>query len=103
MTRIAILIALAALAAGCTSVGQTPITGLLYNEAKGPSMLGDDAVKPTKTGTACAKGVLGVVWGDSSLAAAKQQGAITRVNDVDHEVTQVLFVYAKYCTVVRGE
>jgi hypothetical protein len=80
----------------------TPITGFLYNEASGPNAVGSGEMG-SKTGTACSKGVLGVVWGDASIEAAKNAGDIKKIAHVDHTVTTVLAVYARYCTVVRGD
>ena len=86
---------------GCVSLN-TPIVGALFNDSKVP---GDVASgdKGSKTGVACNKGVVGVVWGDSSIEAAKAAGNITKVAYVDHTATSVLFVYAQYCTVVHGD
>jgi hypothetical protein len=98
----AFLLTIAALAtAGCV-VLNTPITGFLFNDSKGPSSVGTGE-GGAKSGTACSKGVLGVVWGDSSIEAAKAQGGISKVAYVDHKATSVLAVYGEYCTVVHGD
>jgi len=95
-------VAMPLLLAGCVSI-QAPLSGILYSDTRMPTALGDGAAAASKTGQACAKGVLGVVWGDASIEAAKAAGGITRVAYVDHTQENVLLVYAKYCTVVRGE
>jgi hypothetical protein len=101
MLRALLLTVLALSTLGCVSLN-TPITGLLYNDSKGPSSVGTGE-GGAKSGIACSKGVLGFVWGDASIEAAKAQGGIAKVAHVDHKVTSVLAVYAEYCTIVRGD
>ena len=101
MPRFLLPLAAVLLTAGCV-VLNTPITGFLYNDSKGPTAVGT-AESGTKSGSACSKGVLGVVWGDATIEAAKAKGGIGKVSYVDHTATSVLAVYAEYCTVVHGE
>ena len=57
----------------------------------------------TKTGTACATNILGIVaQGDSSVAAAKKNGRISTIVSVDYSVENYAFVYGKRCTIVHG-
>lgn len=101
MPRMILLTFLATLTMGCIVVN-TPITGTLYNRSMGATTVGTGDAG-SKTGTACSKGVFGVVLGDSSIEAAKAAGNITKVAYVDHKVLSVLFVYAQYCTIVHGD
>jgi hypothetical protein len=96
-----LLIALSVSMAGCVALN-TPITGALFNGSKVPGDVGTGE-RGAKVGTACSKGVLGVVWGDSTIEAAKAAGNISKVAYVDHTVTSVLLVYAEYCTVAHGD
>ena len=58
----------------------------------------------SRVGKACATSVLGLVaWGDNSVATAKDKGGLSKVNDIDYEVDNLLGIYGKYCTIVRGQ
>lgn len=78
------------------------MTGLFYTESTSPGLVTAET-HATKKGTSCTTGVLGFVWGDASIEAAKTDGRISKVASVDVENTNVLYVYGKSCTVVRGE
>jgi hypothetical protein len=88
------------LLAGCAVV--TPIDGFLYTDAKGPVAVGSESGS-SKTGTAKATAIVGVAFGDASIATAMANGGITKVNHVDTHLTNILGVYATYETVVYGE
>lgn len=83
-------------------MSNAPIVGMFYSEA-GSSLVATTNSAASKKGTACTKGVLGVVWGDSTQEAAMKDGNITKISYVDYTYENVLFVYAKHCTIVRGE
>jgi len=100
VARILVLSLLTLATAGCVVIN-TPIHGILYDGSKGPTSAGG-ADEGAKTGEACAQGVLGIVWGDASIEAAKKAGGITKLGYVDYNVSSVLAVWAKYCTVVHG-
>lgn len=87
--------------AGCASVS-SPVGGYLFLDAKGPvTATGSEA--SGKTGKACAKSILGWVGlGDASIETAKKAGGIKNVGSVDHESTNILGLYATFCTVVTG-
>ena len=58
----------------------------------------------TKRGEACATSILGLVTtGDASAAAAARAAGIQTIGAVDQDYTNVLGLYAKYCTVVTGD
>lgn len=91
----------AALLGGCAVVA-SPTTGFLYTRVQGPITTGT-GTDTTKVGRACATNILGLIaTGDASIDAAKKAGGITTVASVDHDSTDVLLVYAEYCTVVKG-
>ncbi len=113
MTRIGILFAMAitlpGLAACAGAMGHNPPVGGIFAGAKGVSPASraevSDGVRPgSKTGEACAKGVLGIAsWGDMSVAAAKKDGGITRVDTIDYKTMDILgIVYQKHCTILTG-
>ena len=64
----------------------------------------DNTVKAKKEGKSCAYNVLWILsWGDSSIDAAKKDGNIEKVANVDRELTDVLYFFAKGCTIIQGE
>lgn len=105
---------------GCTTV-VTPVHGYVYTDVQWSGMAGpgsggppapsvhDAAAAPgvaaTKIGKSCAQGVLGIATGDVSEDAAKKEAGITKVASVSHSLYEVLWgiVFARYCTIVRGE
>jgi len=94
-----LLLAIVALTVtGCASY--QPM-GSFFTEGK---MGVQDNGGPTgKEGRACMTSVLALVaTGDASIDAAKRDGGITNVSTVNYEVSNVLGIYGKYCTVVQG-
>lgn len=84
--------------------------GAIYHDVRSPpesnSLNPIDGTRVmTKTGSACAHGVLGLVaWGDASQEAAARAGGLKKVHAADETRTGVLaFIYRKYCIVVSGE
>jgi len=100
-----VLAALTFAAAGCMPVsgGNGGAMGIVYAGYKMGGNVGT-GTGGAKSGTACAKSILGIVsMGDASLEAAKKAGGITTVSDVDHDIFNVLGVYGKTCTIVHGD
>lgn len=61
------------------------------------------AVPGLARGDACAYNFLSLfAWGDSSVAAAKKKASILRVSTVDLDITNVLGIYGRLCTIVTG-
>ena len=89
---------------GCAGLG--PTYGLLSTDVRYPALrtaVENNGVG-SKTGSAMAKNVLGwVASGDCSIAAAMNNGKITKVHTVDYHVNNILGVYAEYTTIVTGE
>ena len=57
-----------------------------------------------KRGESCVMSILGLVTtGDASVTTAAKAGGITKVSHVDHETTNIIGVYAKFCTQVVGD
>ena len=65
----------------------------------------DETQLGSKVGTSEAHSVLGLVaWGDAGTDAAAKQGGITTIRHADQENFAVLmFIYARYRTVVYGD
>jgi len=96
----------AAASAGCGAFGYP--TGSVYTGTKVPHGMdlleGSGAGKvDTKTGEACATGILGIAaFGDASLDAAKKAGGITDVHSVEFRGLSILGIYTQGCTVAHG-
>ena len=104
--------AVAALLVGLAS--QTGCAGLAYS-GRGVAMgaiYADGAANEqlaahrqgSKIGQACSASILGLVTtGDASAAKAAQMAQISEIATIDHRFTNVLGIWARYCTVVSGE
>jgi hypothetical protein len=89
---------------GCGGVsgGNGGVSGSLYQGYRMGGAVGQG--NGTKTGEACAMQILGLVGlGDASISAAKAAGGISQVAHVDHDITNILGIYGKSCTVVVGQ
>ncbi|MCX5867779.1 MAG: TRL-like family protein [Proteobacteria bacterium] len=87
---------------GCAMV-QSPVMGFIYMDVKAP-ITADSGASASKEGTACASSILGwVATGDASIEAAMKNGGISKVATVDYNSTNILMIYAKFCTIVRGQ
>jgi hypothetical protein len=88
--------------AGAAFSGRTGM-GVFYAESKLPESAGAGTIG-SKTGEACATSILGwVTTGDASTVAAAKNGGIKKIATVDNKNTNILGVYATYCSVVTGE
>jgi hypothetical protein len=105
------LLTLAFAATGCAgAMGHNPPVGGIYAGAKGVSPgtraeITEGAKPGTKTGQACAMGVLGLAsWGDMSVAKAKEDGGIHELATLDYKTMDILgVVFQKHCTIISGE
>ena len=86
---------------GCMGVA-SPVVGWVYTDAQfGDEVENGAAV--TKTGKACAQSYLTMVaTGDASVQAAKANGGITQVAEVDHSAKNILGIFGEFCTIVKG-
>lgn len=97
---IILIVACCFVLAGCATY--TPMGVILTETTIGQSA--NNHVKPFKTGKSCVVSVFGLfARGKSGINEAKINGNIHHVASVDYEVFNVLGVYGKYCTVVKGE
>jgi hypothetical protein len=96
------VIALAGLSLGGCQIVQSPMTGIIYTEAKYGDTATDEA-GGSKEGKACGQSILGwVATGDASVQAAKAAGGITKVSSVDHSAKNIVGILGEWCTIVRG-
>lgn len=97
----AALLLCATLVGGCAT--SHPI-GLCYTQLKLPVAVGSGEASVTKVGTAECVSYFGLVTtGDASIATAKRNGGITKVEHVDWEVENILGFIGKYKIIVYGE
>lgn len=95
-----IFVTFAGVLSGCLPV-YSPAIGILFTEVYGPIDAGDTVGK--KEGVSCAQSVLALVaTGDASIKEAARDGAITKIESVDHYSRSILGVMAEFCTIVRG-
>jgi len=90
------------LLSGCAN-GLTP-TGIgLVTDVQGPiTATGETGV--SKTGTACATSILGLVnQGDASINTAQRNGGISTISTVDYHTSGFYPFYGKTCVIVRGD
>lgn len=88
----------------CATTGNNSHLGrsVIYADHKEAGMV-TSLSKGTKTGTACAFNICGIIGlGDSSIEAAKKEGGIQEVVSFDHTYTKVLGFYGKHCVIVKG-
>lgn len=96
------LTAIAFSLSGC-AVTSSPVGNAIFTDVSGPVAV-STAQEASKFGKSCAHNVLGMVaTGDASIEAAKKAGNISTVSSVDGHGTSVLFLYSRYCTVVKGQ
>lgn len=88
---------------GCYAGLGSPVPGLIYADVK----VGTEATSNgpgVKRGQARCESFLGLIGvGDCSIAAAKADGGISRIQHVDYKVRNILGVYAEYVTIVSGQ
>lgn len=96
------VVALALCATGCAYVTRAPVTGFIYlSTQQGETISSNDL--GAKRGEACATSILGwVATGDASVSSAAKAGGITKISHVDSTASDILGVYAEYCTVAYG-
>ena len=89
--------------------GPSP-AGLLFTNVDVPAqsltVATDNTAASVKTGTSSARALLGLIaFGDASIQAAMQDGGITKVHHVDHQVVHILAggLYLSTTTIVHGE
>lgn len=90
---------------GCLIAPVIPPAGMVYTGYSAPLDLDYQATPTagTKVGRASTMSVLGLVaWGDGSAEAAARAGMIQTIDGADYEYLNVLGVFQRYTTVVRG-
>lgn len=75
--------------------------GLLYEKQRISLM--ETGSFATKEGFSCAKSYLGLIsFGDASVEEAQKQGNLKEITSIELETYNFLGIYAKLCTVTKG-
>ena len=86
-----------------TSCASSHLMGGIYSSTKANVTTTLARGKVTKTGEACTTSYLSAVaLGDASIETARKNGGINKIAYIDSSFTNILGVYQKYCTLVRG-
>ncbi|MFK7895260.1 MAG: TRL-like family protein [Myxococcota bacterium] len=94
------VLSLALFTAGCAA-GPSPVGIGLITDVKGPILA--TAATGSKTGTACANTIIGLInKGDASIAAAKADGGITVVASADYHTKGFYPFIGETCVTVTG-
>jgi hypothetical protein len=101
MKRFLFVLSVVSMLMGCATM--VPIGGL-YTGVKLPMIATSNSSASSKTGEAECISVLSLIAiGDCSIDAAKKNGGITKVNNVDWNAMNVLGIYGSYKVIVSGE
>lgn len=83
------------------AAGATPV-GVIYNQTT-TGLSTNNGIKPTKEGSTCSYSILSLIaFGDATVNRAKTDAGITKVASVDNSAFNILGVYGRYCTIVKG-
>lgn len=98
--RILSLVTFTFIVQNCASSG-FGTQGLLYENQRISLM--ETGNLATKEGFACAKSYLGLISiGDASVEGAQKQGNLKEITSIELETYNFLGIYAKLCTVTKG-
>lgn len=102
MKKIIGLFSVSLLLTGCAD-GMNPVKYGLVTDVKGPITATDYAIG-SKTGTSCAKNILGLsASGDASILTAARNANIRKVTTVGYSTDGIYLFYGKTCVIVTGE
>lgn len=93
--------ALALLVSGCGSAA-FPVNGVLFTQAKGPVTATSNGSGSKEGRAECVSYLSLVALGDCSVETAAKNGGISQIKSVDSDVFNILGLYTKYTTVVKG-
>lgn len=84
----------------CASTGVGP-QSLLYSEHT--IAVYSEGEVANKQGEACAHSLLGLfAWGDASTQKSQKNAYVNKIKSIDQSSLSILGIYAKLCTVVKG-
>lgn len=100
-SKVCVAVALLA-ATSCAMPRPSSGPGWVYTNVK-EGVFANSSVEGKKQAELCNLNVLGVVsTGDATVDSVKRQGAIKNVSTIDRTFEGVLGIYAKSCTIVKG-
>ncbi|GIX42426.1 MAG: hypothetical protein KatS3mg129_2159 [Leptospiraceae bacterium] len=100
ITKFILFISILGLVVGCGGTFYGP-QGLFTKTTIG--VYGSD-LNSSKEGKSCAFSILSLVaLGDASLQTAAKNGGIKNIKQVDYENLNIIGIYSRLCTVVRGD
>ncbi|WP_269750430.1 TRL-like family protein [Leptospira chreensis] len=100
LTQVFALLSCFTVSVSCASSGYGT-QGLLYENQRISMM--ETGVAATKEGIACAKSYLGLLaLGDASVEISQKNGNIKEITSIELETYNFLGIYAKLCTVTKG-
>ncbi len=107
--KVSIVVLFSTLMAQCLFMGhpagQGPM-GALYQETTMAGSGNDLTIPQTHEGRACTNRFwlyIGSSWGEGTIENAAENGGVTRISTVDTEQLNILSIYSRQCTVVRGD
>ncbi len=103
--KVGSVLAAVLLVSGCSAWPKAGNNGAFYTKVSSPvEAFPNSRSEPLRFGQACNSSILGLyASGDSSIAAARANGAINEVVTIEEQFQHVLLgAYAQYCTVVGG-
>ncbi|MCB1169456.1 MAG: hypothetical protein KDK25_03940 [Leptospiraceae bacterium] len=110
ISRLSVVVLSAALLSQCMFIGHyagNGPNGLLFQQTTMGTSGNDLSIPTTRTGKACTNRIMlwiiGFTWGDAKVSDAATEGGVTRISTVDLEQFNVLTVYSRQCTVVKGD
>jgi hypothetical protein len=76
----------------------------IYTDVQGGSLVLDNGVAATKTGTACSNQILGIVGtGDTRVETAMANGGMSKLVFVNTSYKNILWgMWTEVCTIARG-
>lgn len=95
---------------GCTQLAviqktNGPTHGMIFTENKFPGEFNQsNDVKPVKKADGCITQILFIfMWGDAAAGSIALNNKIEKIATIDHSTFQVLGLFSRYCTIIRGE
>lgn len=82
-----------------------PVNGYLISKIEFPGEFNqNNDVKADKKAEGCLNQVFFLVmWGDAAAGSIALENGIRKVARIDHSTINVLGLYSRYCTIIRGE
>ncbi len=101
LSKVCLAIALLSVAS-CALPRPSSGPGFIYTNVK-EGVFANGSVENKKQGELCNMNILGIAsTGDASIDSVKRQASIKNVASIDRTYEGILGVYAKSCTIIKG-